>query len=150
MAVQSLTALPWSSLPSSSLHGAAVHFPLALTVCSALCDAGALLLGERATARSLHDAGRWTILLAAGGSLVAVASGLLLTRGEMLGNGALRQHHLFVWPAFALLAGLATFRCLAGDPAPGRARFVYPLFAAAAAALMLGAGFWGGELMTAA
>jgi uncharacterized membrane protein len=132
------------------LHGAAAHFPLALTVCSALCDASGLLAGDRGVARSLRGAGYWTILLAAGGSLLAVASGLAMTRGEMLGAGALRQHHLFVWPAFTLLIGLATFRLLAGDPARGAARFLYPSFAAVAAALMLGAGYWGGEMMSAA
>ena len=62
----------------------------------------------------------------------------------------LRRHHLFVWPACTLLAGLATWRLLVGDVAPGPARVLYPLFAALAAALMLGAGYWGGEMMTAA
>jgi uncharacterized membrane protein len=129
------------------LHGAAVHFPLALTACSLGCDVGALLLGDREVARSLRGAGFWTLLFAAGGSLFAVASGLAMTRGEMLGVASLRQHHLFVWPAFTLLVGLATFRCFAGDAAAGRARFVFPLLAAVAAALMVGVGWSGGQLL---
>jgi|SoiMethySBSTD1v2_1073268.scaffolds.fasta_scaffold818181_2 uncharacterized membrane protein len=132
------------------LHGAATHFPLALTICSLLCDVGGLLVGNREAARNLHGAGYWTIMLAAGGSALAVASGLVMTRGEMLGAGSLRQHHVFVWPACTLLTGLATWRFLVGEIAPGPARVLYPLFAALAAALMIGAGYWGGEMMTAA
>jgi len=132
------------------LHGAAVHFPLGLTICSLLCDAGGSLVRDREAARSLHSAGYWTILLAAGGSVLAVASGLVMTRGEMLGADSLRQHHQFVWPAFALLTGLATWRFLVGESAPARARLLYLLFAAMAAALMIGAGYWGGKMMISA
>ena len=48
------------------------------------------------------------------GSVPAVVSGLLMTKGSLLGHGALRMHHLFVWPAFALLVGLAVWRVSAG------------------------------------
>ena len=130
-----------------AMHGAAAHFPLALLVCSALCDGGALVVRDEATAQSLRGAGYWTILLAAGGSLFAVASGLAMARGAMLGNGDLGAHHLFVWPAFTLLAGLATWRFVVRGLPAGRARLVYPLLAALAAALMLGAGYFGGEML---
>jgi len=137
-----------------AMHGAAAHFPLALTVCSALCDGGALVVRDAATAQSLRSAGYWTILLAAGGSLFAVASGLAMARGAMLGAGDLGAHHRFVWPAFTLLAGLATWRFLGRflvrELPAGRARLVYPLLAALAAALMLGAGYYGGEMLGAA
>jgi uncharacterized membrane protein len=134
-----------------AMHGAAAHFPLALTVCSALCDGAALVVGDEAKAQSLRGAGYWTILLAAGGSLFAVASGLAMARGAMLGAGDLGAHHRFVWPAFTLLAGLATWRFLVRfqvrEQPAGPARLVYPLLAAVAAALMLGAGFFGGEML---
>src|SRR5262249_19192653 len=120
--------------------------PAGAPVCSALCGGGALVVRDEATARSLRGAGYWTILLAAGGSLFAVASGLAMARGAMLGAGDLGAHHLFVWPAFTLLAGLATWRLLVRELPAGRARLVYPLLAALAAALMLGAGYFGGEM----
>ena len=63
-----------------------------------------------------------------------------------LGQGALRPHHLFVWPAFGLLIGLATWRLFTGPRSP-RPQFVaYLVVTAAAAALMSAAGYWGGEL----
>ena len=53
--------------------------------------------------RDLHAAGYWTMIGSALGSVPAVFSGLLMTKGSVLGHGALRMHHLFVWPAFALI-----------------------------------------------
>src|SRR4051812_38108426 len=92
------------------VHGAAVHFPLALALGSGMFDAAAFALGSRPVARDLQSAGFWMIVLGALGSIPAVVSGLFLTKGGLLGHGALRMHHLFVWPAFALLIGLAAWR----------------------------------------
>src|SRR5438132_3453561 len=92
----------------AKMHGAATHFPFALTLCSGACDATGLALAGRPVVRGLHSAGYWTMLCGAAGSVPAVFSGLLMTRGSLLGHGALRMHHLFVWPAFALVMALAT------------------------------------------
>lgn len=129
------------------VHGATTHFPIALVLCSGVLDALGFCLSGRPSVRSLHAGGYWTILLGAGGTIPTVASGLLLTRGRMLGHDALRMHHLFVWPAFTLIVGLAVWRWMVGRR-PTRAAFaLYLLGVGAAAALTLAAGYWGGELL---
>ena len=130
-------------------HGATTHFPFALALCSGALDMAGFALASRPAARDLHAAGYWTMLLGALGSVPAVVSGLLMTKGSVLGHGALRMHHLFVWPAFALLVALATWRMLVGREA-ARPAFAGYLFAAGVAAgLILAAGYWGGEMMIA-
>jgi uncharacterized membrane protein len=129
------------------MHGAAVHFPLALAMASGACDFAGLALGERPIARDLQTVGYWTMVLGALGSAVAVTSGLFLTHGSLLGHGALRMHHLFVWPAFGLLIALATWRVISPRPVPQRDRFVYLVGVVVLTALMMGAGYWGGELL---
>src|ERR1700710_802246 len=89
-------------------HGAVTHFPIALALCSGIFDAAGLSSGDRPLGRGLNITGYWTIVAAAVFSLPAVFSGLLITKGSLLGHGALRLHHLFVWPAFGLLLALAT------------------------------------------
>jgi hypothetical protein len=130
-------------------HGATVHFPLALALGSGAIDAAALALGARPVARDLHVAGYWMMVGGALGSVPAVASGLLMTKGSLLGHGALRLHHLFVWPAFALLVALAIWRVGTGPVAPRRTFAVYLAVVAVAAGLVSAAGYWGGEMMIA-
>ncbi|SDS30537.1 DUF2231 domain-containing protein [Opitutus sp. GAS368] len=130
-------------------HGATVHFPLALALGSGALDAAALALGARPVARDLHVAGYWTMVGGALGSVPAVASGLLMTKGGLLGHGALRMHHLFVWPAFALLVALAIWRVGTGPVAPRRTFMFYLAVVAVAAGLVSAAGYWGGEMMIA-
>ena len=116
-------------------HGATVHFPLAL--------------GARPLARDLHATGYWMMVLGALGSVPAVASGLFMTKGTLLGHGALRLHHLFVWPAFGLLVGLAVWRIATGTRATRRMFAGYLVVVGIAAGLMSAAGYWGGEMMIA-
>ena len=130
-------------------HGATVHFPLALALGSGALDGAALALGARPVARDLHVAGYWMMVVGALGSIPAVASGLLMTKCSLLGHGALRLHHLFVWPAFALLVGLATWRVCSGSGTTRRAFALYLAGAGVVAGLMLAAGYWGGEMMIA-
>ncbi len=130
-------------------HGAAVHFPLALLLSAGAIDAAAFALGARPVTRDLHAAGHWMTVAGALGSVPAVVSGLLMTKGHLLGHGALRMHHLFVWPAFALLVALATWRAWTGPHATRRMFVGYLLMVGVAAALMTAAGYWGGELMVA-
>ena len=130
-------------------HGATTHFPLALVLCSGALDAAGFALAGRPAGRDLHAAGYWTMLLGALGTVPAVFSGLLMTKGSLLGHGALRMHHWFVWPAFALIVGLATWRLLVGRLATRPMFAGYLLGVGVAAGLVLAAGYWGGELMIA-
>ncbi len=130
-------------------HGATVHFPLALALCSGVLDAAAFVLGERPLARDLHAAGYWMIVVGALGSVPAVMSGLLMTKGSLLGHGALRMHHLFVWPAFALLVAMAVWRACTGKRATRRMFAGYLVVAGIVAGLLSAAGYWGGEMMMA-
>lgn len=130
-------------------HGATTHFPLALVLCSGALDAAGFVLAGRPIVRDLHAGGYWTMLLGALGTVPAVFSGLLMTKGSVLGHGALRMHHLFVWPAFALILGLATWRLLVGRRATRPMFSAYLAGVGLAAGLVLAAGYWGGELMIA-
>jgi uncharacterized membrane protein len=130
-------------------HGATTHFPLALVLCSGALDAAGFVLAGRPMVRDLHAGGYWTMLLGALGTMPAVFSGLLMTKGSVLGHGALRMHHLFVWPAFALIIGLATWRLLVGRRATRSMFAGYLMGVGFAAGLVLAAGYWGGELMIA-
>jgi uncharacterized membrane protein len=131
----------------AKLHGATVHFPLALILCSGALDAAGFWSPVPEVRRGLHAAGYWTMLLGAAGAVPAVVSGLVMTRGVLLGHDLLRWHHLFAWPAVAVIAGLATWRALADDFAGRRAAAGYLAAAGLAAGLVLLAGYWGGELL---
>ena len=131
----------------AKLHGATVHFPIALILCSAALDTSGFLAPGLAIRRGLHAAGAWTAILGALGTVPAVVSGLVMSKGVLLGHDALRLHHLFVWPAFALIVGLGAWRVQAGDFTTRRAPAGYMAVMGLAAALIMGAGYWGGEMM---
>ncbi|HEV7402225.1 MAG TPA: DUF2231 domain-containing protein [Chthoniobacteraceae bacterium] len=131
----------------SKLHGAVTHFPIALMLVSAFCDGASLLPGPAERQRALRSAATVTIVLGALGSYAAVATGLLLTKWQVWGHGTLLRHHQFVWPAFALMTGLATWRLAARREPATRPPRVYLALMFLAAALMSGAGYWGGELL---
>jgi uncharacterized membrane protein len=130
-------------------HGATTHFPLALALCSGALDAAAFALAGRPAGRDLHAAGYWTMVLGALGSVPAVLSGVLMTKGSVVGHGALRMHHLFAWPAFSLLVALATWRVLVGRRATRPLLAGYLCLVVVAAGLISAAGYWGGEMMIA-
>jgi len=130
------------------MHGASVHFPVALAMAAALFDGlGAAWPKSSPRKAQLHSAGYFTIILGALGTFPAVLSGLFMTRGEVMGHGALLFHHLFVWPAFACLVGLGVWRALVGDKVSFRGFTVYLVVLFLTAGLMGGAGYWGGELL---
>jgi uncharacterized membrane protein YoaK (UPF0700 family) len=81
------------------------------------------------------------------GTVPAVVSGLIMGKGVMLGHGALRLHHLFVWPAFALIVGVATWRALGRDSATQKPPVGYLAAVGLAASLVMAAGYWGGEML---
>jgi len=130
-------------------HGAATHFPVALAMCAVAFDAAGFALARRAIGHDLRAAGYWTMILGAAGTVPAVLSGLMMTKGKVLGHDALRLHHLFVWPAFALLVGLGTWRVIQGRQVSRPAFAGYLALAGIAAALLVVAAYWGGELMIA-
>ncbi|MDD5200396.1 MAG: hypothetical protein PHC88_11415 [Terrimicrobiaceae bacterium] len=129
------------------LHGGATHFPIALVLASAFFDAAAFLRPRLPEAGGLRATGRWLLLLGAAGSLGAVFSGLALSKWVVWGTGTLLRHHLFVWPAFALVVGLAAWRLVIGNRASRRAFAIYLLAMALACALISAAGFFGGEML---
>jgi len=131
------------------MHGASVHFPIALVLCSFALDAAGLLFSGLAARRGLHAAGYWTLLVGAAGTVPAVISGLVMTKGVVLGHDALRLHHLFAWPAFALIVGTAAWRSLASGFATRRELAAYLAVVGLAAALVSAAGYWGGEMLLA-
>src|SRR5271156_5921540 len=127
------------------LHGASVHFPIALAMAAALFD-GLGMVWPRSSARKaqFHSAGCCTIILGALGTFPAVLSGLFMTRGETLGHDALLFHHLFVWPAFAGLVGLGVWRAMVNEKTSPRGFAIYLVVLFLTAGLMAGAGYWGG------
>ena len=130
------------------LHGASVHFPVALTMAAALFDGLGFVWPKSSPRKAqLHAAGYFTIILGALGTIPAVLSGLFMTKGVVLGHDALLFHHLFVWPAFAGLVGLGVWRGLVDDRASPRSFTAYLVVLFLTAGLMAGAGYWGGELI---
>jgi len=130
------------------LHGASTHFPVALAMAAALFDGLSVLGFISSSFRArLRAAGCFTIILGALGTFPAVLSGLFMTKGNVLGHDAMLYHHLFVWPAFAGLVGLGTWRALTGEKATPRGFAIYLAILIVTAGLMAGAGYWGGELI---
>ena len=129
------------------LHGGSTHFPIGLLIASFLFDLIAYFWQHDQYTRELHIASFYAILLAALASFAAVFTGLMLTHWRIMGAGDLKKHHLFLWPGFALLVGLAVWRVVVRDKASHRAFGIYLLFSAIAAALIGIAGYWGGEML---
>jgi len=131
------------------VHGATTHFPIAMTFVACLCDTAALCFWQKPAAGGLRTAGRYAALIAALGSIPAVISGLVMTRGDMLGHGELRWHHLFVWPAFGLLVAVAVWRGLVREQISRRGYAGYVGVVCVLTALIAATGYWGGELLQA-
>jgi uncharacterized membrane protein len=132
------------------MHGGTTHFPIALVMASALFDLAGLVVPENAgksRRAGFRAAGFYTLILGALGSLGAVLSGLVISRGQLWGRGTLAHHHMFLWPAFGLLTGLAVWRLVVGNHASNRAFRIYLGIALITAAFMGAAGYWGGELL---
>jgi uncharacterized membrane protein len=135
-------------VPWAELHGASVHFPIALLALSFALDAAGWLLPRLAASRGLHEAAHWSLLAGACGAVPAVVSGLFMSRGVILGHDAMRMHHAFAWPAFALALGAATWRATGPGPVGQRPPAGYLAVSAAAALLVAVAGFWGGRMLS--
>ncbi|MGA3007232.1 MAG: DUF2231 domain-containing protein [Opitutaceae bacterium] len=132
------------------VHGATTHFPIALIFVACLSDTAALCLWHKPAAVTLRTAGRYAALVAALGGLPAVVSGLVMTRGEMLGHDrALRWHHLFAWPAFMLMIAVAVWRSLTREQISRHGYAGYVGVLCLLAGLIAATGYWGGELLKA-
>src|ERR1051325_3997551 len=132
------------------MHGGATHFPIALVMASTLCDLAGLLFPEnreKSRSASFRATGFYTLMLGALGSFGAVLSGLVISHGEIGGDGNLARHHTFLWPAFGLLLALAVWRLVVGNEASPRAFKVYLAASVVTCGLMGAAGYWGGELL---
>lgn len=128
-------------------HGGFTHLPIALNFAAAFFDALAFFCRRSSRRREFKALGYWLVIIGALGSFGAVFSGLILTKGVIGGTGAVLLHHYFVWPAFILIVGLATWRFLVGrDPSP-RAFKVYLAMISIGCSLMGAAGFFGGEML---
>ena len=127
------------------MHGGSTHFPIALIAASFLFDLLAYFFKSKT--QELRAAAYYSLLLGALGSIGAVITGLIITNWDTLGRGTLLFHHYFVWPAFALSIGIATWRITVGDKASPNSYQIYLFFCAIATVCMGLAGYWGGELL---
>jgi len=128
-------------------HGGLTHFPIALIFVATLFDILSLFRDRSAKGRDFSAIGYWLLILAALGAIAAVFSGLGLSKWKIMGTGLMRLHHLFVWPAFALILALTAWRVVARNEFSRRAFASYLIAACCACALIGAAGFVGGEML---
>jgi uncharacterized membrane protein len=131
----------------AKMHGGTTHFPIALIMASVIFDFLAQLVRNEEYQRDLRGAAYWSLLLAALGACGAVLTGLLLTNWDTMGAGLLYKHHIFVWPAFGLVVGLAVWRIVVRKGASKTAYGIYLAVMLVATVLMSAAGYWGGEIL---
>jgi uncharacterized membrane protein len=129
------------------MHGGMTHFPIALLVVSVLFDHAGFWWRGELRRREFRSVGFYSLLIAAAASPFAVLSGIALSRGKLMGSGLLALHHYFVWPAFALLTGLAVWRLMVRERASRRADGCYLALATLTLVSMMTAGYWGGEMV---
>ena len=134
----------------AKMHGGTTHFPIALVMASMVFDLAGFLLPDnpgKTRRAGFQAAGFYTIVLAALGAFGAIVSGLVMSQGQLLGRGNLARHHLFLWPAFGLLIGLAVWRLVVRDRTSALGFKIYLAGSMLTAVLMAAAGYWGGELL---
>jgi len=129
------------------MHGGATHFPIALMMVSVVFDHAGFWWRNEVRGREFRALGFYSLLIAAAASPFAVLSGIALSKGKLMGSGSMLLHHLFIWPAFSLLAGLAVWRLVVRESASRRASRWYLVLVTVTAAGMMGAGYWGGEMI---
>jgi mono/diheme cytochrome c family protein len=129
------------------LHGGSTHLPIVLLPLSVMLDFVASRSREAVLRRGFHIAGFATALAGTLGGCAAVLAGLAMTHGDFLGSGEEKSHHLFVWPGFIISSVLVAGRLFPRLQASPRALRTYLVGMGIASALMLGAGYWGGEMV---
>ena len=136
-----------SSIFWAPAHGAATHFPIAFLFGAALFDSIGFFLPDPSKQRGFQVTGYWLLILSGLSSFGAVFSGLAASRWGVAGTGSLQRHHLFAWPAFALIVGLTSWRVVVVSTPSRRAFAVYLSVLAVTCALVGAAGWSGGELL---
>ena len=134
----------------SRIHGGSTHFPIVLLLASVVFDFLAWRSRDDTLRRGLHVAGFGSALVGVSGGLGAVVAGLIMTHGRVLGGGYEKLHHLFVWPAFTVSVVFVGWRLVRRGRIPRRGLGAYLAGMSLAAALMIGAGYSGGEMLLAA
>jgi len=132
------------------IHGGSTHFPIVLLLASVVFDFIASRSRDEGVRRGLYGAGFGSAVVGLLGAIGAATAGLMMTRGRMLGGGYERTHHLFVWPAVISCLLFVGWRVLKGGRFPKRGLRIYFAGMSVAAALMVGAGYSGGEMLLAA
>jgi uncharacterized membrane protein len=128
-------------------HGSLTHLPIAFIFAAALFDALAFIRPHSAMGGEFKAIGYWLVILGAVGCFGAVLSGLVLAKGIIGGTGTVLRHHYFVWPAFTVIVGLATWRFLVGRNSSRRGSTLYLAVMLVACSLIGAAGFFGGEML---
>src|SRR2546427_6422526 len=102
---------------------------------------------EETLRRGLRAAGLGAAVVGVLGGCGAVISGLVVGDGRMLGSSFESMHHLFVWPAMGLCAALVAWRFIWRREFSRRSFTIYLTIMSVASALVMGAGYWGGEML---
>jgi mono/diheme cytochrome c family protein len=129
------------------IHGGSTHFPIVLLLSSVVFDFVAWRSRDEVLRRGLHAAGFGSAVVGMLGGIGAVIAGLIMTRGQMLGSGYEKTHHLFVWPALVSSLILVGWRLFRGGRIPQKGLGLYVGGMSLVAALMTGAGYSGGEML---
>jgi mono/diheme cytochrome c family protein len=129
------------------MHGGSTHFPIVLLLASVVFDFAACRSRDQGLQTGLHAAGLGSAVAGVLGGIGAVISGLVMSHGRILGSGYERFHHLFVWPAFGLCVVFVGWRLFWLGRIPPRGLGVYLTGMSVSSALMMGAGYWGGEML---
>ncbi|HXJ57193.1 MAG TPA: c-type cytochrome [Verrucomicrobiae bacterium] len=132
------------------IHGGSTHFPIVLLLASVVFDFAAWRARDESMRRGLHAAGFGSAVVGMLGGLGAVVAGLIMTRGRVLGAGAERLHHQFVWPAVVACAVFVGWRLFRSGRIPQGRIGLYLAGMGVASLLMVGAGYSGGEMLLAA
>jgi uncharacterized membrane protein len=136
-----------NSLFWSRVHGGAAHFPIVLIFAATLFETLGFFMRSSSRKHDFSVTGSWLMILSALSSFGAIFSGLPLSKWRVVGTGLLLRHHLFVWPAFALIIGLGTWRFMVANNASRFALAIYLSIAMIACGLIGAAGFFGGEIV---
>ncbi|HWB61215.1 MAG TPA: DUF2231 domain-containing protein [Chthoniobacteraceae bacterium] len=129
------------------IHGGSTHFPIALLFVAFFFDVLGCVWPGDGRRGEFRAAGFYLLLLAALSSFGAVLSGLVISKWKIAGAGLMAKHHLFVWPAFALMIALALWRVMVGNEMSRRGFAIYLSTMGVAVALIAIAGYWGGEML---
>ena len=132
------------------IHGGSTHFPIVLVLASVVFDFVAWRSRDGVLRRGLHAVGFGSAVVGTLVGIGAVIAGLIMTRGQILGSGYEKTHHLFVWRAFALCLMLVGWRLFRGGRIPQKVLGMYLAGMSLVAALMAGAGYSGGEMLVGA